>query len=305
MRGHADLHMSVRARRGGAVAEAGGGVKVVSRDGASSMTPSMVAFHESDVTQLVIGDGCVELQGKPEHDVLARAKRLMGRSCLDSGPVAAAGAQAMAEMARHCRSVHMDAADGVIITLRNGEVTTPVGLMALSINAKIAEMVAIGGLVLGVCGFVVTVPAYWTALQRDHLRTAMLIAGVENVHILRIVQEPTAAVFGMVLKDDAQRARLRHAADRTDTFMVFDLGGGTFDVSIVEMKSIEVNGSDHLASRVWDLGGDLWLGGGDMEDALAAALASIHGMDLESSSMAAVRLMHAMSAATAAAVAAE
>jgi molecular chaperone HscC len=98
---------------------------------------------------------------------------------------------------------------------------------------------------------VITVPAYFNDRQRRATRRAGELAGLT---VRRLVNEPTAAAIAFGLMDRQER----------EPFLVFDLGGGTFDVSIVEMFAgiIEVRAS----------AGDNRLGGDDFNDALVAAV---------------------------------
>ena len=122
---------------------------------------------------------------------------------------------------------------------------------------------------------VITVPAYFTDKQRQATKDAGEIAGLE---VVRIVNEPTAAA-------------LAYGLDREeDQFLiVYDLGGGTFDVSVIEINSgvIEVR-----ASR-----GDTKLGGDDFDAALVKYIAEDfqqqHGVDLREDQRALVRLTRA------------
>ncbi|MBI3180816.1 MAG: Hsp70 family protein, partial [Myxococcales bacterium] len=109
---------------------------------------------------------------------------------------------------------------------------------------------------------VITVPAYFNDRQRQATRSAAQIAGLE---VLRIINEPTAAALAY-----ASRRKL------DGKVAVFDLGGGTFDVSVLEVREgiFEVNGT----------GGDSLLGGEDFDQRLASWLAEgfkgTHGVDL-------------------------
>src|SRR5437016_7642464 len=97
---------------------------------------------------------------------------------------------------------------------------------------------------------VITVPAYFSDAQRNATREAGMIAGLE---VVRILNEPTAASLAYGFGDGAPR-----------TVMIYDLGGGTFDVSIV---TIEGDVTEVLASH-----GNNRLGGDDFDDLLAARL---------------------------------
>ncbi|MCX8063537.1 MAG: Hsp70 family protein, partial [Anaerolineales bacterium] len=90
---------------------------------------------------------------------------------------------------------------------------------------------------------VITVPAYFNDSQRQATKDAGQIAGLE---VLRIINEPTAAALAYGLDKN-----------KNETILVFDLGGGTFDVSILEVGEgvIEVkstNGDTHLGGDDWD-----------------------------------------------------
>ena len=90
---------------------------------------------------------------------------------------------------------------------------------------------------------VITVPAYFNASQRQATKDAGRIAGLE---VMRIINEPTAAALAYGLDKNTD-----------ETILVFDLGGGTFDVSILEVGEglIEVkstNGDTHLGGDDWD-----------------------------------------------------
>jgi len=100
-----------------------------------------------------------------------------------------------------------------------------------------------------VTGAVITVPAYFNDRQRKATRRAGEFAGLE---VKRLLNEPTAAALAFGIQDSAER----------EPFLVFDLGGGTFDVSIVEVFDgvVEVRAS----------AGDNRLGGEDFNDVLAA-----------------------------------
>jgi molecular chaperone DnaK len=123
---------------------------------------------------------------------------------------------------------------------------------------------------------VITVPAYFDDAQRTATKEAGQIAGLE---VLRIINEPTAAALAYGLDKDS--------AD--ETVLVFDLGGGTFDVSILEIGDgvFEVkstHGDTHLGGDDWDQRIIDWM----VKDFKAA-----HGIDLSADRMAAQRLKEA------------
>ena len=123
---------------------------------------------------------------------------------------------------------------------------------------------------------VVTVPAYFDDAQRTATTEAGQIAGLE---VLRIINEPTAAALAYGLDKE----------ESDQTILVFDLGGGTFDVSVLELGD--------GVFEVKSTSGDTHLGGDDWDDAviewLAKSFKGDHGVDLSKDPMAAQRLKEA------------
>ncbi|MEI8326733.1 MAG: Hsp70 family protein, partial [Betaproteobacteria bacterium] len=141
---------------------------------------------------------------------------------------------------------------------------------------------------------VITVPAYFSDAQRQATRAAGEIAGLE---VVRILNEPTAAALAYGAHRSAQASVLAGAAARKA--LVYDLGGGTFDVSIVNMEGdlVEV-----LASH-----GNNRLGGDDFDlcivDFALAHLASAHGIDNASAAASPIAMARLQRAAEAAKIA--
>ncbi|WP_164102119.1 molecular chaperone DnaK [Candidatus Laterigemmans baculatus] len=130
---------------------------------------------------------------------------------------------------------------------------------------------------------VITVPAYFNDAQRQATKDAGQIAGLE---VARIINEPTAAAlaYGLDKKKD-------------EKIVVFDLGGGTFDVSVLEVAD---SGDDESESRVFQVistSGDTHLGGDDFDEALINYVADEfkrdNGIDLRNDPMALQRLQEA------------
>ena len=123
---------------------------------------------------------------------------------------------------------------------------------------------------------VITVPAYWGDAERTATKEAGAIAGL---NVLRIINEPTAAALAYGLEKSSQ----------DEIILVFDLGGGTFDVSVLEIGDgvFEVRSTD----------GDKVLGGDDWDqriiDWLTQQFKSAHGIDLAQDRMAVQRLKEA------------
>jgi molecular chaperone DnaK len=199
-----------------------------------------------------------------ENTVFA-AKRLIGRKW-NSPPVVAAKESAPY---RVVEGPH----DDVRLELRDKVYSVPeVSAMILQ------EMKIIAEDYLGepVDRSVVTVPAYFNDNQRQATRDAGMIAGLD---VIRIINEPTAAAlaYGFGKKIDRLVA-------------VFDLGGGTFDISILEIGSNEV-------FKVISTAGDTFLGGEDFDtrvmDWLVQGFLDEHGVDLRKDRMALQRLKDA------------
>ncbi len=128
---------------------------------------------------------------------------------------------------------------------------------------------------------VITVPAYFSDSERQATKDAGTIAGLE---VLRIINEPTAScmAYGLTKNED-------DSSDKTETVLVWDLGGGTFDVSIVEIGGglVEVKAT----------AGDSRLGGDDWDqrvmDWLAEEFKNQHNIDLRTDRLAMQRLKEA------------
>jgi len=130
---------------------------------------------------------------------------------------------------------------------------------------------------------VITVPAYFNDAQRQATKDAGQIAGLE---VARIINEPTAAAlaYGLDKKSD-------------ERIVVFDLGGGTFDVSVLEVADTDSGDGSSRVFQVVSTSGDTQLGGDDFDEALINYVAdqfkSDNGVDLREDTMALQRLQEA------------
>ena len=214
-----------------AVMEAGNPTVIANAEG-NRTTPSVVAFSKG-------GERLVGVTAKrqavvnPENTIYS-VKRLMGRRIDDPETKRT---QAMVSYA----SIEGPNHDARVRVPIKDKVYTPqeISAMILSKLKRDAESY------LGedVRQAVITVPAYFNDSQRQATKDAGQIAGLE---VLRIINEPTAAAlaYGLDKNED-------------ETILVFDLGGGTFDVSVLEVGDgvIEVkatNGDTHLGGDDWD-----------------------------------------------------
>ena len=131
---------------------------------------------------------------------------------------------------------------------------------------------------------VITVPAYFNDSQRQATKDAGQIAGLE---VARIINEPTAAALAYGLGKNKQ-----------EKIAVFDLGGGTFDISILEVASTDgTDGNDVTVFEVISTNGDTHLGGDDFDEVLINFVADEfkkeNGIDLRKDTMALQRLQEA------------
>jgi molecular chaperone DnaK len=210
----------------------GGEPTVITTSEGGRLTPSMVAFNKNG-ERLVGQTAKRQATINPENTIFS-VKRFIGRRFEDS--------EVQEEKARLPYNIVKGPQNDVRIEIpQTGRSYTPqeVSAMILGKMKKDAEDF------LGepVTQAVITVPAYFNDSQRQATKDAGKIAGLE---VLRIINEPTAAAlaYGLDKKSD-------------ETILVFDLGGGTFDVSILEVSEglIEVvatNGDTHLGGDDWD-----------------------------------------------------
>jgi molecular chaperone DnaK len=245
-----------------AVVEGGQPVVIANRGGYKT-TPSMVAITEAG-KRLVGHIAKRQAVTNAEHTVFA-AKRLIGRKW-DSQQVQTAIANCPYSIVK---GPHEDAR----IQLRGKAYSVP------EISAMILqEMKLIADDYLGqsVEKAVVTVPAYFNDSQRQATKDAGKIAGLD---VIRIINEPTAAALAY---------GFGKAIDKT--VAVYDLGGGTFDISILEISSTGV-------FKVVSTAGDTFLGGEDFDlriiDWLVESFKDEHGIDLREDRMALQRLKDA------------
>src|SRR5262245_38586425 len=212
------------------VPSVGGATCVLDCDN-EALLPSAVSYRADG--GVIVGKPALERAREFPEDTIVSVKRFMGRGAGD------------AETQR-LGAYRFAAESGPVVRFRvAGErVVTPVEVSAeilreLKHNAE-DELGHVGGVVI-------TVPAYFDDAQRQATKDAGKLAGLE---VLRLLNEPTAAALAYGL-DSRQNG----------TFAVYDLGGGTFDVTVLVL--------DDGVFQVRSTGGDSQLGGDDMDRALA------------------------------------
>ncbi|MEM7590795.1 MAG: molecular chaperone DnaK [Cyanobacteria bacterium P01_A01_bin.83] len=211
-----------------AVLEGGKPVIIANSEGART-TPSMVAFAKGD-TRLV-GQLAKRQSVTNAQNSIHSIKRFIGRRWEDTEE----------ERSRTPYKCVPGRDDTVDVLIKNRKYT-PQEISAMILQKLKADAESFLG--EPITEVVITVPAYFTDAQRQATKDAGTIAGLE---VLRIVNEPTAAALAYGL--DKQ--------DREEDILVFDLGGGTFDVSILQLGNgvFEVKataGNNHLGGDDFD-----------------------------------------------------
>ncbi len=209
-------------------------VEIIANDQGNRTTPSYVAYND---TERLIGDAAKNQAAMNPTNTIFDAKRLIGRKFNDQ--------IVQKDMKLWPFKVTPDVNDKPIIEVEYKKETKQ--FSAEEVSAVILlKMKEIAEAYLGkdVTKAVVTVPAYFNDAQRQATKDAGLIAGLE---ILRIINEPTAAAiaYGLDKKGDEK------------TVLIFDLGGGTFDVSLLTIEEgiFEVKataGDTHLGGEDFD-----------------------------------------------------
>ncbi|RHZ64347.1 Hsp70 chaperone [Aspergillus turcosus] len=209
-------------------------IEIIANDQGNRTTPSFVAFTD---TERLIGDAAKNQVAMNPHNTVFDAKRLIGRRFQD--------AEVQSDMKHWPFKVVEKGSKPVIEVEFKGETKqfTPeeISSMVLTKMRETAEAY-LGGTVNNA---VITVPAYFNDSQRQATKDAGLIAGL---NVLRIINEPTAAAIAYGLDKKAEGER---------NVLIFDLGGGTFDVSLLTIEEgiFEVKataGDTHLGGEDFD-----------------------------------------------------
>ena len=245
----------------------GGEPRVIENSEGDRTTPSIVAFADGD--EVLVGQAAKRQAVTNPANTLYAVKRLIGRRFED------AEVQKDLELVSY-KIVKADNGDAWVEANGKKMAAPEVSARVLQKMKKTAEDY------LGeeVTEAVITVPAYFNDSQRQATKDAGRIAGLD---VKRIINEPTAAAlaYGM----DKKRGDVKIA--------VYDLGGGTFDISIIEIA--EIDGEHQF--EVLSTNGDTFLGGEDFDkrliDYLADEFKKDQGIDLRGDPLAMQRLKEA------------
>lgn len=215
-----------------------GNVTIIANDQGNRTTPSYVAFTD---TERLIGDAAKNQANMNPKNTIFDAKRLIGRRFAD---------KSVQSDIKHFSYDVIDDNDKPMISVQvegKEKKYSPeqIGSMVLQKMKQIAEAY------MGheVKDAVITVPAYFSDAQRQATKDAGIIAGL---NVLRIINEPTAAAiaYGLQKKHDGEK-----------NILVYDLGGGTFDISILTVD----NSAEGGVYEVKAVAGNTHLGGSDFD----------------------------------------
>lgn len=221
--------------------------------GKSTLVPSVV--HFADNGAVTVGDAAKEMLETDPANTIYSVKRLMGKSFRD-----------VAGMKGYFGYQIIDDDTESLVKIRvKDRFYTPLELSALILKELKTRIES--ELDMEVTRAVITVPAYFNDNQRQATRDAGKLAGLD---VLRIVNEPTAAALAYGIGNASR-------TDKSDveTVAVYDLGGGTFDISILRIE----NGIFEVLST----NGDTFLGGDDLDHALIEHI--LGQLDLDGSAL--------------------
>ena len=217
-------------------------VEIIANDQGNRTTPSYVAFTDSE---RLIGDAAKNQVSMNPENTIFDAKRLIGRKLDDASVQSDMKHWPFAVVAKDGGKPHVQ-----VEFKGEQKVFSPEEISAM-ILVKMKE-IAESYLGASVADAVITVPAYFNDGQRQATKDAGAIAGL---NVLRIINEPTAAAIAYGLDKKSR-------GDGEQNILIFDLGGGTFDVSLLTI--------DDGIFEVKATAGDTHLGGEDFDNRLVA-----------------------------------
>lgn len=215
-----------------AFVENGKAIAIKNQSNENTLTPSVVYF-DANGNAIVGEEAHSKLVTEPQNTIYS-VKRLMGKSYGDIGNTKNYFGYKIID----------DGTENLLKVSVGGKFYTPVELSSEILKAL--KVKAEGILKLKISKAVITVPAYFNDSQRQATRDAGKLAGLE---VLRIINEPTAASLAYGL-----------GKNQSETIAVYDLGGGTFDISILQIQD--------GVFEVLSTNGDTFLGGDDLDRAI-------------------------------------
>ncbi|KAF7684526.1 Heat shock like protein [Astathelohania contejeani] len=240
-----------------------GKLEVIPNSDGERTTPSVVAFDENE--RRLIGSAAQSIMSVDAKNVFYDVKRMIGRG-YDDPKLSRALKNWPFEVVRYdnVRKCEVgtpsdkDTVDNIKIKCtRSGlKYYDPVEISSFILNGlKKAAEAKLGHSIDAGC---ITVPAHFNDNQREKTKIAATVAGFKNV---RLLNEPTAAAMAY----GYGRSKDEAANQKEETILVFDLGGGTFDVSILRFEAASEEGG---IAEVITTDGDTFLGGVDFDNAL-------------------------------------
>ena len=246
----------------------GSEVKVIPNAEGNRLTPSVVAYSDKD--EVIVGEPARRQAVTNPKRTVYSAKRFMGRRHAE--------VQSEEKMVPY----GVVGADSDYVKIEIGDKQLTPQEVSAKVLRKLKEA-AESYLGHRVSKAVITVPAYFNDAQRQATKDAGEIAGLE---VARIINEPTAAALAYGLDKE-----------RDHKIAVFDLGGGTFDVSVLEVASTGEGDNQSKVFEVLSTSGDTHLGGDDFDEALVNYVADEfkrdNGIDLRAEPMSLQRLQEA------------
>ena len=239
----------------------GGEAKIIPNAEGKNTTPSVVAF--TDKGDVLVGDPAKRQAITNPEKTISSIKRIMGLMMNEEN----------AKAAHDKVTYNIVDKDGAACVDVAGKVYTPQEISAKILTKLKEDAEAYIG--SKVTDAVITVPAYFNDAQRKATKDAGTIAGL---NVLRIINEPTASALAYGLESKSE-----------ENVLVYDLGGGTFDVTVLEISdgTFEVLSTD----------GNAFLGGDDFDnkivDFLNTEFKNSHGIELKNDKMALQRLKDA------------